>query len=262
MRQTLVKLARRPLHLFRKFSFRLLGIRSIGDSLHSSNGSQNDTLYTDDIYQRMMDRVCLLESHVNWRLHGLPAQLGNIRLEQAAVLSQGAELKAMIDKVAEACFDDSERKEAASFLSKSSGEAIVVGSYNLFGRHAEPFDRKKVKYLADPEDLTSVSWSLEGKNSDVFSVGVLPFLLSQDDKSYDAIWLGNCLQRSAPLQRLLILQNAMRLLKTGGVISGVSKVAGDLGLQTPMNWELLTALDVPSSSLSISDKTYTVTKPH
>ena len=70
----MINLVRPFLHIFRVMAHKLLGITTVPRSV---------SLRLD----RLLDRVLLLESHVNWRLNGLPSQLGNVRLEQLALAS-------------------------------------------------------------------------------------------------------------------------------------------------------------------------------
>ena len=47
----------------------------------------------DEQIMSYRDRLALLESHVNWRLYGIPAQNHNIKLEQANLFSGSGEVE-------------------------------------------------------------------------------------------------------------------------------------------------------------------------
>ena len=49
------------------------------------------------------ERLNILESHVNWRLHGLPPRLVNVKLEQASLLAGSGEIEAALDTFKQNC---------------------------------------------------------------------------------------------------------------------------------------------------------------
>jgi len=49
------------------------------------------------------ERLNILESHVNWRLHGLPPRLLNVKLEQASLLAGSGEIEAALETFKQHC---------------------------------------------------------------------------------------------------------------------------------------------------------------
>ena len=45
----------------------------------------------------LLERLNILESHINWRLHGIPPRLVNVKLEQAGLLAGSGEIEAAIE---------------------------------------------------------------------------------------------------------------------------------------------------------------------
>src|SRR5687768_12819366 len=84
----LVEWLRPLLHRFRTLALKLLGLK------------RYDMLPNDDRYRRLMDRMLLLESQFNWRLQGLPAAAGHVRLEQLAAVSGSQTMLSLVDELA------------------------------------------------------------------------------------------------------------------------------------------------------------------
>ena len=51
----------------------------------------------DNRMSALWERLNILESHINWRLHGLPPRLVNIKLEQASLLAGSGEIEAALE---------------------------------------------------------------------------------------------------------------------------------------------------------------------
>lgn len=253
----------RPLlHMARMFAQRALGLSSIVQA-HNSSVRQVGPLRTNEIYQRILDRVCLLESHVNWRLLGLPSQMGNIRLEQAAALSHHQDLASIIRAVAEQTYDAAESRHVREGLSRAES-ALIVGSYNLFGKVLDwGHDLSKCTILQDPDDLVSIAWDAnKATQKGAVTAGLLAYLLSLDDASLDYLWLGNSLQRSSPLHRLLILKNVLRILKKQGHASGIQTARNDIQFQVEMDWASVEAVGIPTRTVKVRDGFYTITNTY
>lgn len=253
VRRILLAPIRPFLHLFRQLSYRALGLNSIIEA-HNSSVRQVGPLRTNEIYQRILDRVCLLESHVNWRLLGLPNQLGNVRLEQASALSNNQDLLSVIRAVVERNYNDKEAAWVSENL-RTANKALVVGSYNLFGRKREWGDELGAcVILQDPDDVTSVSWdAIASAQREMVTAGLLPYLLSLDDKSLDFVWLGNSLQRSAPLHRVLILKNIFRVLRVGGSVAGIAEAKNDIQFQTDVDWDILKTIGFSKDIVTVKN---------
>ena len=51
----------------------------------------------DNRMMRLWERLNILESHINWRLHGLPPRIVNVKLEQAGLLAGSGEVEGALE---------------------------------------------------------------------------------------------------------------------------------------------------------------------
>ena len=87
----------RPLILFvRKVIWKILGAHNTAAVIRNI-GPFPPPQPVDNGMIRIWDRLNILESHVNWRLHGFPPRLVNVKLEQAGLLAGSGEIEEVLE---------------------------------------------------------------------------------------------------------------------------------------------------------------------
>lgn len=170
-----------------------------------------------EAFQRLMDRICILESHVNWRLYGLPATVGNIKLEQTGILANALELEQLIEKLSGLCVNANEHQIATTLGIKFGPQSLLVASGGL-----KSGNRQNCDVVLDTEDLFLSTYEPAFRDSQTksFIAPVLTVLAASSEKSYESVWLSNICERVHPLKAILILKHAARVVKQGGVVAG------------------------------------------
>ncbi len=244
---------RRILHYFRKVCYRVLGMRPMLETFMP---------FIDERLERMIDRICLLESQLNWRMHGLPSSFANVKLEQLGSLLGKEEIQDLLRKSQETQDATAQVQwfEKANF----SENSIVAGSPILFAKQNEKIlaNMSKASLVCDPEDILSVLWFKDlPKTWRCVHTDILTFLLSLEDSSSDLIWLGDALTRLSPLKALLVLKHAYRVLKSNGKMSGlVHGQSITSQISYTFNWQSLRAIDIPETALSIENEIWSLLK--
>jgi hypothetical protein len=223
------------LHHFRQISYQILGLR------HLKAGSQGQRFSTElpvgEAFARVMDRICLLESHVNWRIHGLPPKLCNLRLEELAILNSKLDLQKALKTLSISL----ERKQECSalelFLSRvfldncgKSRSVLIVVSLNL-AKNLEVLSKKatemgiQINWILDTDDLFIGEYEpLFAQNAKCIKTNLLSYVQAQNQKIFSAVWLSDWLYRQSPLKALVTLQKIWEAQTDKGVIGSLKLI--------------------------------------
>jgi hypothetical protein len=220
----------RPLlHSIRNWSRKFLGLDATG--AYALPGHFSAELPVGETFQRVMDRICLLESQVNWRLYGMPAAVGNVKLEQAGILANGLELENLVEHLAQV---NQRPNEVELFLrwcgemkaSNSMQRILVVPSWSLLKdqtvqKALEDFGTR-LWFIADVEDLYLPALEpLLPRSKQIFRAPLLSVLSGFASEELSGVWVSDAHVRMHPLKWLLTLQQLQRTLALGGITRGM-----------------------------------------
>lgn len=205
-----------------------------------------------EAFQRLVDRICILESHVNWRLYGLPATVGNIKLEQTGILANSLELEELVSKLADLFCNTNECQLANSLGFKFDCNCLIVSSKGL-----KDINRDSNTVILDTEDLFLPSYeALVRKHSNKeYIAPVLTVLSASSNGSFESVWLSNVCERVHPVKALLILKHAARVVKPGGIVAGYFNTdqTQDPRVLKTFRADLFNQLGLHSSSILVKD---------
>lgn len=244
---------RRILHYFRKGCYRILGVQPMMETFMP---------YMDARMERMIDRICLLESQVNWRMHGLPAPFANVKLEHLGSLLGQDEIRDLLKK-------SQDLRDSTALLTwfekeNFSTKSIVVGSPALFGKNEKILTvLSQLTLICDPEDIMSVLWFKNVPKTwrCCLHTDILTFLLGVDDSSSDIIWLGDALNRLSPLKALLVIKHAYRVLQKNGKMGGLRHSQNIISqFDYHFDWKSLSAVDIVETALTLESEVWTIVK--
>ncbi len=177
----------------------------------------------DEQIMSYRDRLALLESHVNWRLYGIPAQNHNIKLEQAQLFSGSGEVEWALEKFRKSIkivsppvienisdvesvfmFPGDENTELAYFktiFSKSPRITVIEDKSDLFRSGKHPV-------------------IIEQKNVQVLSVNAAEAPARLTTSEFDFVWLSSVIERLTPLQSQILLKRSFSALLPNGICAG------------------------------------------
>jgi len=221
----------RPLlHKIRNMARTFLGLDATG--AYALPGHFSVELPIGETFQRVMDRICLLESQVNWRLYGMPAAVGNVKLEQAGILANGLELENLIAHLAKLNARENEEKLFSDWLenlkTKSVMQRIVVAcSYSLVNsstfQQAVNQYKNQIWFVVDVDDLYLPAYeSFIPKDANVLRAPLISVLAGLGNEELSGAWLSDAHIRMHPLKWLLVLQQTERALSPKGKACGLS----------------------------------------
>lgn len=217
----------RPLILFaRKVLWKILGASDTVAVIRQIGPFPPPTP-VDDRMMRLWERLNILESHVNWRLHGLPPRLVNVKLEQASLHAGSGEVEEvletlkqhspippplpdfMIKKIAEArsifMFPGDNNHEWNDIKSLLQSDAKIT----LIDDTSDLFRYKEDAELADSEQVNV----LRSSAIDASARFIKP--------EFDLIWISSTLQRLTPIQAMILLKRSQSALLQGGSCAGM-----------------------------------------
>jgi hypothetical protein len=185
-----------------------------------------------ETFQRVMDRICLLESQVNWRLYGMPAAVGNVKLEQAGILANGLELENLVAHLAKLNARENEEKHFSDWLESLKKQnviqrVVVVCSYSLVNsgafQQAVTQYKNQIWFVADVEDLYLPAYeALIPRDANVLRAPLVSVLAGLGNEELTGAWLSDAHIRMHPLKWLLVLQQLERALSPKGKARGLS----------------------------------------
>ena len=177
----------------------------------------------DEQIMSYRDRLALLESHVNWRLYGIPAQMHNIKLEQAQLFSGSGEVEWALEKF---------RKNLKIFsppvlenISDVKSVFMFPGDENLELTYFKTIFSKspRITVIEDKSDLFRSGEHQnikEQKNLQVLIVNAAEAAARLTTSEFDFVWLSSVVERLTPLQSQILLKHAYSALIPNGICAG------------------------------------------
>ena len=217
----------RPLiFLIRKFLWKILGAADaagIIEDITYSTGSKP----VDHRMNALWERLNILESHVNWRLHGLPPRLVNVKLEQASLLAGSGEIEAALETFKQHCPIPPPLPELLiKFVSESRSILLFPGDrnneWNAVRSHVH--SDAKVTLIDDTSDLFRYKEDnelIENEQVTVLRSSAIDASARLIKQEFDLIWISSILERLTPIQALIILERSKSGLLPGGSFAGM-----------------------------------------
>ena len=223
----------RPLIFFaRKVFWKILGASDTVATIRQIGPFPPPTP-VDNRMMRLWERLNIMESHVNWRLHGLPPRLVNVKLEQAGLFAGSGEVEAALETFK---LHSPVPPPLPDFLIKKVSEARSIfmfpGDNNQEWKMIQPLlhPEAKVTLIDDTSDLFRYKEDTVLVESE--PEGTVPQIRilrsSAIDASarfieveFDIIWFSTTLQRLTPVQAMILLKRTQKALLSGGICAGM-----------------------------------------
>ena len=217
---------RRPIHIARKVFWKILGAHNTAVTIRGI-GPFPPPKPVDNGLMRLWDRLNILESHVNWRLHGLPPRLVNVKLEQAGLFAGSGEVEGALETFKQHCppppsFPDFLIEK----VSRSRSIFMFPGDNNHEWNAVQPLlhSDAKVTLIDDTSDLFRYQEDNELSESEQVNVlrsSAIDASARFIQQEFDLIWISSTLQRLTPIQAMIILKRSQKSLLSGGVCAGI-----------------------------------------
>lgn len=217
---------RQPIFFVRKVIWKILGAYNTSNVIRQI-GPFPPPKPVDNGVMRLWGRLNILESHVNWRLHGLPPRLVNVKLEQAGLFAGSGEVETaletfklhapvppplpdfLIKKISEArsifMFPGDNNQEWLAIQPHVNAEAHVT----LIDDTSDLFRYKEDNELAESEQVNVLRSSAIDASARLI------------EPEFDLIWISSTLQRLTPIQAMIILKRSQSALLPGGSCAGM-----------------------------------------
>ena len=195
-------------------------VRSLLWKILSEISPQN---LVDEQIMSYRDRLALLESHVNWRLYGIPAQIQNIKLEQAQLFSGSGEVEWALGKFRQnlkTC-----TPPVIENISNVESVFMFPGDENLEFTYFKTIFSKspRITVIEDKSDLFRSGEHpaiIEQKNVQVLIVNAEEAAVRLTTSEFDFVWLSSVVERLTPLQSQILLKRAFSALVPDGICAG------------------------------------------
>ena len=217
----------RPLILFvRKVIWKILGAYNTSDVIRKI-GPFPPPEPVDNGMIRIWDRLNILESHVNWRLHGLPPRLVNVKLEQAGLLAGSGEMEEVLEILKQNSLVTPEFPEfLVNKISRARSIFMFPGDNNQEWNAVQPLlhSDAKVTIIDDTSDLFCYKENdelVENEQVKVLRSSAIDCSARLVEPEFDLIWISSILQRLTPLQAMIILKRSQSALVKEGVCAGM-----------------------------------------
>jgi len=217
---------RRPIHIARKVFWKILGAHNTAITIRGI-GPFPPPKPVDNGLMRLWERLNILESHVNWRLHGLPPRLVNVKLEQAGLFAGSGEVEGALETFKQHCppfpsFPDFLIEK----VSRSRSIFMFPGDNNHEWNAVQPLlhSDAKVTLIDDTADLFRYQEDDELSESEQVNVlrsSAIDASARFIQQEFDLIWISSTLQRLTPIQVMIILKRSQKSLLPGGVFAGI-----------------------------------------
>ena len=217
----------RPLIFFlRKVFWKILGAADTVATMRQIGPFPPPTP-VDNRMMRLWERLNILESHVNWRLHGLPTRIVNVKLEQAGLLAGSGEVEEALEIFKQHC------PPSPSFpdfliekVSKARSIFIFPGDNNQEWKMILPLlhPDAKVTLIDDTSDLFRYKEDteiVESEKMQILRSSAIDASARLIEIEFDFIWFSTTLQRLTPVQAMILLKRSQKSLKPGGVCAGI-----------------------------------------
>ncbi len=217
----------RPLIFFiRKIIWKILGASDTGAIIEEINHFPRSQS-VDHRMVALWERLNILESHVNWRLHGLPPRLENVKLEQAKLLAGSGEIESALDTFKQHCpipprFPESYTK----IFSQARSIFMFPGDNNHEWKEARSHlnSDSKVTIIDDTSDLLRYnddSELVENNKVTVLRSSAIDASARLIKQEFDLIWISSILERVTPIQAMILLRRSQTALMRGGTLAGM-----------------------------------------
>ena len=217
----------RPLIFFaRKVFWKILGASDTVATIRQIGPFPPPTP-VDNRMMRLWERLNIMESHVNWRLHGLPPRLVNVKLEQAGLFAGSGEVEAALETFK---LHSPVPPPLPDFLIKKVSEArsifIFPGDNNQEWKMILPLlhPDAKVTLIDDTSDLFRYKEDteiVESEKMQILRSSAIDASARLIEIEFDFIWFSTTLQRLTPVQAMILLKRSQKSLKPGGVCAGI-----------------------------------------
>ena len=217
----------RPLIFFlRKVFWKILGASDTVATMRQIGPFPPPTP-VDNRMMRLWERLNILESHVNWRLHGLPPRIMNVKLEQAGLIAGSGEVEEALEIFKQHCppsptFPDFLIEK----VSKARSIFIFPGDNNQEWKMILPLlhPDAKVTLIDDTSDLFRYKEDteiVESEKVQILRSSAIDASARFIEIEFDFIWFSTTLQRLTPVQAMILLKRSQKSLKSGGVCAGI-----------------------------------------
>ena len=217
---------RRPIFIARKVFWKILGAHNTAHTIRKI-GPFPPQKPVDNGVMRLWERLNILESHVNWRLHGLPPRLVNVKLEQAGLFAGSGEVEEALEIFKQHC------PPSPSFpdfliekVSKARSIFMFPGDNNQEWKMILPLlhPDAKVTLIDDTSDLFRYKEDteiVESEKMQILRSSAIDASARLIEIEFDFIWFSTTLQRLTPVQAMILLKRSQKSLKPGGVCAGI-----------------------------------------
>ena len=217
---------RHPIFIARKVFWKILGAHNTAHTIRKI-GAFPPQKPVDNGVMRLWERLNILESHVNWRLHGLPPRLVNVKLEQAGLFAGSGEVEEALEIFKQHC------PPSPSFpdfliekVSKARSIFIFPGDNNQEWKMILPLlhPDAKVTLIDDTSDLFRYKEDteiVESEKMQILRSSAIDASARLIEIEFDFIWFSTTLQRLTPVQAMILLKRSQKSLKPGGVCAGI-----------------------------------------
>jgi len=207
----------------RSLFWKILGVEKPENLVEQLSAFSPQSL-VDEQMMVYRDRLALMESHVNWRLYGMPAKIHNVKLEQAALISASGEVEWALET-----FRNNSKKPPQPILDNIANVQsafIFPGDENVEWNYFQDIFNQtpNITIIEDTSDLYRTKDHPPIKEQS--SVQVLRISAAESTarlikQEFDFIWLSSVLERITPLQAQILLKHAFHALRSEGVCAGV-----------------------------------------
>ncbi|MBT3715449.1 MAG: class I SAM-dependent methyltransferase [Deltaproteobacteria bacterium] len=217
----------RPLiFLLRKIFWKILGASDTVATMRQIGPFPPPTP-VDNRMMRLWERLNILESHINWRLHGLPPRIVNVKLEQAGLLAGSGEVEGALEIFKQHSLKTPQFPvHLCKKISKSRAIFIFPGDNNQEWKMILPLlpADAKVTLIDDTSDLFRYQEDnelVESERVNVLRSSAIDASARLVQQEFDLIWISSILQRLTPIQAMIILKRCQKALLPGGVCAGI-----------------------------------------
>ncbi|HIA57263.1 MAG TPA: hypothetical protein EYN97_07605 [Candidatus Lambdaproteobacteria bacterium] len=223
---------RQPIFFVRKVIWKILGAYNTSNVIRQI-GPFPPPKPVDNGMMRLWGRLNILESHVNWRLHGLPPRLVNVKLEQAGLFAGSGEVEAALETFK---LHSPVPPPLPDFLIKKVSEARSIfmfpGDNNQEWLAIQPHVNAEayVTLIDDTSDLFRYEEDtvlVEGEKVQILRTSAIDSSARFIEAEFDFIWFSSTLQRLTPVQAMIFLKRSQKTLIPGGICVGMIASSDD-----------------------------------
>jgi len=223
---------RQPIFFIRKVFWKILGAYNTSNVIRQI-GPFPPPKPVDNGMMRLWGRLNILESHVNWRLHGLPPRMVNVKLEQAGLFAGSGEVEAALETFK---LHSPVPPPLPDFLIKKVSEARSIfmfpGDNNQEWLAIQPHVNAEayVTLIDDTSDLFRYEEDtvlVEGEKVQILRTSAIDSSARFIEAEFDFIWFSSTLQRLTPVQAMIFLKRSQKALIPGGICVGMIASSDD-----------------------------------